>query len=67
MELCADLREEGLWSLVEAYVGFDGPHFFRLEYSPYGRAVSYPYLLEPVVERWLRLGQRHRHVAASLT
>ena len=66
VELCAGLREEGLWSLVEAYVGFDGADFFRLEYSPYGRTEAGAYLLESVVERWLRLGQRHRHVAASL-
>jgi hypothetical protein len=39
VELCAGLQEEGgtLWPLVEAYLDFGGAHFFRLDYSPYGR------------------------------
>jgi hypothetical protein len=68
VELCAGLQEEGgtLWPLVEAYVGFGGAHFFRLDYSPYGRNEGVgpgAYLLESVVERWCRLGLRQRHVA----
>jgi hypothetical protein len=57
VELCLGLREQGgrLWSLVESYVGFGGPSFFRLSYSAYGREEEEEKdasFLESVVSRW---------------
>ena len=57
VELCLGLREQGgrLWSLVETYVGFGGPSFFRLSYSAYGREEEEEKdasFLESVVSRW---------------
>jgi hypothetical protein len=63
VELCLGLREQGglLWSLVEKYVGWSGPSFFRLSYSAYGREEEKDAsFLESVLSRWYSVQEVHR-------